>query len=82
MGEQLKRIKGSGAMRKFIKHTKISRSEAIVAFCFECLGGENTFDCETRTCSLYQFSPYRKSKDIKASDDEWLRDRGIDRSKL
>jgi len=40
----------------------LTRSEAILAKCYDCMGGypEGAADCGCEDCPLYDFSPYRE----------------------
>lgn len=46
----------------YMKGKRLTQREAIQAQCFQCMGfyKDGRVDCESNTCSLYQFMPYRK----------------------
>lgn len=49
---------------------KVTRSEAILAMCHQCLGhySDGKVDCECQRCPLYSFMPYaRKEPEL-----EWM----------
>jgi hypothetical protein len=56
---------GKTKMLKYLSGRRLTRGEAIVAKCFECMNGyiDGRIDCEIYDCPLYPFMSYRNSKD-------------------
>ena len=56
-------IKGQKEYEKFRDGIKLSRKQAILAFCYECNGFESSNeDCSGKDCPMYQFMPYKGKK--------------------
>lgn len=56
--------KGKKCLVRYINGELISRSEAILAKCADCMAyyTDGMMDCQVPTCSLYPWMPYRKNK--------------------
>ena len=54
--------KGKNELIKHLTGKRLTRGQAILAKCYDCMGGFNDGkqDCEITECSLYPFMPYRK----------------------
>ena len=54
---------GRGGLEKFLQGGKITRTRAIEAKCYDCMGGyaDGTRDCESHTCPLHPFHPYNSN---------------------
>lgn len=59
-----KKAKGRAERIKALEGKKLTRHEAIMANCYDCMGGycDGVTDCEIETCSLYQYHPYKGMK--------------------
>jgi hypothetical protein len=64
-------IKGAREYRKFREGKRLSRKQAILAQCYECNGFKGV-DCGGKSCPLYQWSPYVRSREIDVSKAEKL----------
>jgi len=55
------RAKGRKELAKADRGESLTRGEAILAKCYECMGGydDGRVDCLVSTCPLYQYMPYR-----------------------
>ena len=55
---------GRNAIIKYFEGESITRKEAILAKCFDCMNmyADGRIDCECDSCPLYHFMPYRKNK--------------------
>jgi len=55
---------GKTLMMKYLKGQKLSASQSIKAQCYCCNGYhiDGLSDCESPTCPLYPFMPYRRKK--------------------
>ena len=52
-------IKGAKEFKKLNEGGKLTRKEAMLAYCWDCNGrGLSRADCGVETCPLYQYSPY------------------------
>ncbi len=58
------RAAGRTEFRKSENGEAITKGEAILAKCYECMGGysDGCYDCLIKTCPLYSFMPYRGRK--------------------
>jgi hypothetical protein len=58
------RAKGRGERIKALEGIRLTRDEAIMAHCYDCMGGytDGNVDCEMSTCSLYSYMPYREAQ--------------------
>lgn len=55
---------GRGSFNKFKKGGNLSKSNSIIAKCYQCNGeGESSCDCQVPDCPLYPYSPYKGIKD-------------------
>jgi len=56
------RAKGRKELSKSERGESLTRKEAILAKCYECMGGheDGRFNCLVSTCPLYQYMPYRE----------------------
>lgn len=56
--------KGQAAHKKYLSGKNLTKSVAITAKCFECMGhyDDGPCDCEIVKCPLYPFMPYGKIK--------------------
>ena len=67
--KQVKRIgveaQGRRELVKYLEGKKISRKEAMSAFCYECQGycKDGRVDCENVNCPMYPYMPYSKNKE-------------------
>ncbi|MEI6155001.1 MAG: hypothetical protein WCQ90_13050 [Deltaproteobacteria bacterium] len=59
------RAKGQAERIRFLKGEPLTRSQAMLAHCYDCTGGyaDGARDCEIENCSMYPFMPYAKRKD-------------------
>lgn len=57
--------RGKGELQKHLAGKKIIRSQATLAFCFDCMGGysDGKQSCEIPKCPLYPWMPYRDKKE-------------------
>ena len=66
--KQVKRIgtesKGKREYIKYLEGKKITRTEAMYAFCYECQGyyKDGRVDCENENCPMYPFMQYSSNK--------------------
>ena len=51
--------KGKRWMIKHLEGGKITRSQAVKAKCFDCLGMGDQGKCDQESCPLYFFSPFK-----------------------
>ena len=58
------RAKGRKELIKADRGESLTRGEAILAKCYECMGGydDGRNDCLVSTCPLHQYMPYRGCK--------------------
>ncbi|BCS53295.1 hypothetical protein GSbR_21790 [Geobacter sp. SVR] len=65
--EQGGHFKGRMELIKHIKGGKLSPSQAIAAFCYECCGfhDQGRFDCKVESCPLYPLNPARTGGTVK-----------------
>ncbi len=56
--------RGRGELKKHLAGKKISRAQAMLALCFDCMGGysDGKKSCEIPDCPLYPWMPYRDKK--------------------
>jgi len=56
------RAEGRSERIKSFEGVRLTRDEAIMAHCYDCMGGytDGAVDCEMSTCSLYPYMPYRE----------------------
>jgi hypothetical protein len=59
-----KRAQGRKELIKYRKGGRLTRKEAVLAMCYDCMGlyidGKN--DCQIPECPLYFWMPYRANK--------------------
>ena len=53
------RRKGRKELIAYLEGGKISRSQAVKAHCYSCLGMGDSGDCDLTHCALYPYSPYK-----------------------
>ena len=54
----IKKVRGGKEYQKFAQGKKITRKEAMLAMCYDCLGGEGMReDCMGTMCPLYPYYP-------------------------
>jgi len=55
------RARGRKELSKADRGESLTRSEAILAKCYECMGcySDGKGDCRVDTCPLHQYMPYR-----------------------
>jgi hypothetical protein len=53
---------GQDAYNRFLGGSKITRKEAMLAKCYECMGEyeDGKRDCQGVSCPLYFYYPYKK----------------------
>jgi len=58
------RARGRAELIKADRGESLTRGEAILAKCYECMGGydDGRYDCLVSTCPLHQYMPYRGCK--------------------
>ena len=54
-------FQGQDAYKRFINNKRITRKEAMLAKCYECMSGYESGkrDCMGKTCPLYLYYPYK-----------------------
>ena len=59
-----RRAKGQKEYLKFLDGEKLTRKEAMLAKCYECMYfyNDGKVDCMGYTCPLYQYYPYPSKK--------------------
>lgn len=59
-----KRAKGRKELQKHVNGGKLTPKEAILADCYECMGGytDGIYSCGIPACPLYSYMPYRDKK--------------------
>ncbi len=57
----IRRFQGGKEYKKFMQGKKLTRKEAMLAHCYECMGGydEGKQDCLGKFCLLYRYYPYK-----------------------
>ena len=56
----IRKLQGGNEYKKFLNGKKLTRKEAMLANCYECMGYEDgKQDCLGKSCPLYQYYPYR-----------------------
>ena len=48
---------------RYQKEERLTRAEAIRAYCYECNGFGELNDCDIKKCPLYPYSPYAPKED-------------------
>jgi len=53
--------KGRNHLKKHFSGSRLTRGNAILAKCYDCMGGysDGRVDCRIQNCPLYPFMPYR-----------------------
>lgn len=56
-----KRARGRKELLRAMNGFRLTRGEAILAKCYECMNGyiDGTFDCGITDCPLHPYMPYR-----------------------
>lgn len=56
--------KGKKELVGYYEGKEISRKEAMLAKCYECMGYfiDGKVDCKIKRCPMYQYMPYREGK--------------------
>jgi hypothetical protein len=73
-----KKMKGFKQYEKFKKGGSLTPGQAILAHCYVCNGeSEGGEDCSGVSCPLYQYMPYRKSRQRKEKKDLSLEQKAI-----
>ena len=56
--------RGKRELLKYLQGDRLTRKEAMLAKCFECMGGyaDGKVDCQVESCSLYPFMPFSACK--------------------
>ena len=54
---------GKSDYLKYLNGETLTRSAAIRAMCYECIGGEDTQPCIVETCPLSSFCQWNKQRD-------------------
>ena len=49
-------VKGAMEFKKFEDGKKLTRKQAMLAMCFDCMGGTR-LDCEADKCPLFDYRP-------------------------
>ncbi len=59
--ETLPTSRGATLLKKHNKKQRLTRGEALIAKCCECMGGyiDGRRDCKIPSCPLYPYMPYR-----------------------
>ena len=54
-------LRGHTQFIKFKNGETLTRTEAMKAKCYECMGYflDGAMDCEVKTCPMYQYMPYK-----------------------
>jgi len=60
-----RKAKGRASLLKYLQGEKISKNEAILAKCYDCMGyyADGIGDCGVKDCPLYPFNPYKNTKE-------------------
>lgn len=62
MSEPIKRVRGNKEYRAFQAGAVLTRKQAMLAMCYDCLGGEGLHeDCCGTMCPLYQYYPVKNA---------------------
>ena len=59
-----KSARGKVEILKYLKGERLTKNQAILAKCYDCMCGyaDGVGDCETKSCPLYGYMPYNKNK--------------------
>lgn len=52
-------LKGANEFKKFKDGCKLSRKQAMLAMCFDCMGGVRE-DCLSNACPLFDYRPNKE----------------------
>lgn len=58
------RAKGKKEMIDYLKGKRLTRSRAILANCYDCMGGytDGKYSCRMHYCPLYPWMPYKNKE--------------------
>jgi hypothetical protein len=61
MNLTIRKLQGGTEYKKFLDGKKLTRKEAMLAHCYQCMGGfeGGKQDCLGRSCPMHQYYPYR-----------------------
>jgi hypothetical protein len=61
MNLSIRKLQGGKEYKKFLDRKFLTRKEAMLAQCYQCMGSydEGKQDCLGKSCPLYQYYPYR-----------------------
>lgn len=59
-----KKARGRSEMIAFLQGRRLTASQAVRAYCYECMGyyADEIEDCQCSTCPLHPFMPYAQKK--------------------
>lgn len=59
-------LRGVKLLRRHLYGERLTRGDAIVAKCCECMGcyGEGRFSCQNPVCPLFPYMPYQERKAV------------------
>jgi len=62
--------KGRGEYLKHLKGKKLTRQQAILAKCYDCMGFylDRVYDCEDPKCPLYPYNFYKGDRNTSKED--------------
>lgn len=57
----IRKLQGGKEYKKFLDGKRLTRKEAMLANCYECMGGHENGkqDCLGKSCPMYQYYPYK-----------------------
>jgi hypothetical protein len=60
------KAQGRQELKKHLAGTKLTRGEAILGKCYDCMGGyaDGKMDCLLSDCPLYNYMPYRPGNSL------------------
>ena len=63
MNLTIRKLQGGREYKKFLDGKRLTRKEAMLANCYQCMGGYEggKQDCLGESCPLYQYYPYKDS---------------------
>ena len=61
MSLSIRKFQGGKQYKKFLHGKPLTRKEAMLAHCYECMGGydQGKQDCQGKSCPLYNYYPYK-----------------------
>jgi hypothetical protein len=61
MSLPIRKLQGGKEYKKFLDGEFLTRKEAMLAHCYECMCGyeEGKQDCLGKSCPMYQYYPYK-----------------------